>query len=82
MAGWRDARTSRMRAGVNRARLERERAYQCGYHDGSEGHPLQFWQGPTRERYRDGWYDGYHDALTRDVREYNLRNGTYWEPRI
>lgn len=59
----------------------RKTPYQLGLEDGRDGVPLQHYRGPAGIAYRDGWYVGYHEALTRDVRAYNAAHGTNYEPR-
>lgn len=60
---------------------KRPSAYERGIEEGRDGMPLQFVPGPAGELYRAGWYRGYHDQLTREVRAYNVRHGTNYEPR-
>jgi hypothetical protein len=50
--------------------------------DGSPMHAMGYSQSGHNEAYRAGWYDGYRDALLRELREYNRQHGTNWEARI
>lgn len=59
--------------------------YAVGYDTGSAGHcfySVHYSKADHRDEYRSGWIRGYREALTREVQEYNERNGTTWEPRL
>ena len=57
---------------------KRPAAYDRGVEDGRDGYPLQY---GMNDQYREGWYYGYRDQLTREIRAYNATHGTNYEPR-
>lgn len=57
---------------------QRPQAWDRGNEDGRDGYPLQF---GMSEQYQAGWYHGYRDQLTRELRAYNAVHGTNYEPR-
>jgi hypothetical protein len=56
----------------------RPEAWTRGCEDGRDGVPLPW---PCSEQYKAGWYHGYTDQLRRELRAYNARHGTNYEPR-
>lgn len=59
----------------------RPSAYEQGIEDGRDGMPLQWRPGSAGELYASGWYHGYRDQLTRELRAYNAQHGTDFQPR-